>query len=210
MKLKHVFKIVPALLLASTSYAGDAGTIYTDVGLNGIGIGYAKSVSDNWALRGQYNSYTRSYTGDISDTGNTGTVTATLKMNSVQLLGDWYPGDTTGFRFTGGVVLNNNKVDIEGNGTVNGKAAAVNGTLRMSKSPSPYLGIGYSVRPKMAKGFGFTFDFGVMQQDPSVDLSATGAGVTQADIDAQKAKITDAMNSLKTMPVLAMGLSYSF
>ena len=86
----------------------------------------------------------------------------------------------------------------------------MNAEVKMSDGVAPYLGIGYSTRPKAAKGFGFNYDVGVMFQNPKSTLTATGAGVTQADIDAQNAKVQDAINKLKVMPVLAIGVSYSF
>ena len=49
-----------------------------------------------------------------------------------------------------------------------------------------------------------------MFQKPKVTMAATGVGVTQADIDAQTAKVQDAADKLKNMPVLGFGISYSF
>ena len=107
-------------------------------------------------------------------------------------------------------VFNNNKINLSGNGNVNGKPAAINGEIKMSDSLAPYLGLGYSTRPAAAKGFGFNFDLGVMFQNPKSTLTATGAGVTQADIDAQNLKVQEAIDKLKVMPVLALGVSYAF
>lgn len=190
--------------------AGDTGTVYTQLGTNGLGLGYAASVSQDWAVRGQLNALPKqSFSGDVGDFGTGSKLTIDIDWNSVQLVGDWYPGDG-GFRLSGGVVFNNNKITISGTGNVNNKPATVNGEIKMSDGVAPYLGIGYSTRPKVAKGLGFNYDVGVMFQNPKSTLTATGAGVTQADIDAQNAKVQDAINKLKVMPVLAIGVSYSF
>ena len=189
--------------------AADYGTVYTQIGTNGLGIGYAASVAPNWAARGQFNSFKQSFSGDIGDFGSGSSLTVDINFSSVPLLADWYPGDG-GFRVSGGVVFNNNKITMAGNGNVNNKPATINAEIKMSDSISPYVGIGYATRPKDAKGFGFNYDLGVMFQYPKVSMTATGAGVTQADIDAQVAKVQDAMNNLKTMPVLGIGISYSF
>jgi hypothetical protein len=69
--------------------------------------------------------------------------------------------------------------------------------------------VGYSTKPKDAKGFGFVFDLGLMFQNPKSTLTATG-GATQADIDAQNAKVQEAIDKLKIFPVFGIGLSYSF
>ena len=47
-----------------------------------------------------------------------------------------------------------------------------------------------------------------MVQRPSVSITASG--VTQADIDAQRADVEEAVRHLRYMPVLGLGLTYSF
>ncbi len=116
-----------------------------------------------------------------------------------------------GFRVTGGAVFNNNKITVTGTGTVGTAAGAtVNAEVKMSDGVAPYLGIGYGTKPKNAKGFGFNMDLGVMFQNPKATLTATGGGVTATDIANEQAQMQDAVDKLKTMPVLAIGISYSF
>lgn len=211
MKLRQtIFNLaLAAAALPLAAQAGDAGTLYTQLSTNGIGVGYGASLSERWALRGQYNTYSMNFSGDVSDIGNGGNSDIKVKLNSFQLLGDWYPGEG-GFRLSMGVVANDNKITLDGTGNVNGKTATINGEVKLSDTISPYLGIGYSVRPRNARGWGFIFDLGIMGQTPKVTLNATGGGVTQGDIDAQKAKIEDAVNKLRIMPVIGLGVSYSF
>lgn len=201
-----------ALVLAAAplvSQAGDAGTVYTQLGINGLGLGYAASVSSDWAVRGQANWLPKqSYTGNVGDFGAGSSLTVDLTWSSVQLVGDWYPGDG-GFRLSGGLVFNDNKITVSGTGSVNGTAGTVNGEIKMSEDVAPYLGLGYSIRPRAAKGWGFNMDAGVMFQNPKASLTATG-GPSAADVAAQRAKMQDAIDQLKVMPVLAVGVSYSF
>lgn len=210
---KVIKTISSAAVLAAAmcaAHAGDNGTIYTQIGTNGVGIGYAASVAPDWAVRGQINALPKtSFSGDVGDFGSTSQMTIDINWSSVQLVGDWYPGDG-GFRLSGGLVLNNNKITIAGTGNVNNKPATVNAEIKMSDTVAPYVGIGYSTRPKAAKGFGFNYDLGVMFQNPKSTLTATGAGVTQADIDAQNAKVQEAIDKLKVSPVLGIGVSYAF
>jgi hypothetical protein len=207
-----------AAMCSGAACAGDLGTLYTQLGTNGLGLGYGASVSENWALRGQFNSYKRSYSADeAGDFGSTSTLTADFNLNSVQLLGDWYPG-SGGFRLTGGAVFNNNKLTVNGKGKVNGIDANVNGELKMSDGISPYFGLGYSSRPKSSAGFGFNFDFGLMSQNPKASLSATttgtgtgsGLALPQSDVDAQTRKMQDAADKFKIFPAIGLGISYSF
>lgn len=199
-----VLAVVPLV-----AQADEAGTVYTQLGINGLGLGYATSVSPDWAVRGQLNWLAKqSYSGNVSDFGSNANLSIDLTWSSVQLVGDWYPG-AGGFRLTGGVVFNDNKITLTGTGNVNGTPGTVNGEIKMSQDPAPYLGLGYSIRPRAAKGLGFNVDAGVMFQNPKASLSATG-GPSAADVEAQRAKMQEAIDQLKVMPVLAVGVSYSF
>lgn len=188
--------------------AGDGGVVYTQLGTNGLGIGYAASVGADWAVRGQYNTLQQSFSGDVGDFGPGSALDVKIDFNSLQLLGDWYPA-RDGFRVSGGVVFNNNKITLNGIGQVNGVNGTVNGEIKMSDGVAPYLGIGYSTKPTLAKGLGFNFDLGVMFQTPKATLTATG-GPSAADVAAEQVKMQDAADKLKNMPVLAIGLSYAF
>ena len=196
-----------ALPLAAT--AGDSGVVYGQLSTNGLGIGYAASVKDDWAMRGQFNSFKMAFSGDVGDFGANSKLTADVNLQSIQLLADWYP-TASGFRLSGGLVVNNNKVTLTGTGKVAGKDATVNGELKMSDLLSPYLGLGYATRPKDAKGLGFNFDLGVLFQSPKASLTATGVGITQTDIDTQLKTMQDAADKLKLFPVLGLGVSYAF
>ena len=211
MKLSQKLAQITLVLAAipAAALAGETGTLYTQFGTNGLGIGYAASVSDDFAARGQFNVFKQSFSGDVGDFGAGSTLTVDLGLSSVQLVGDWYPSDG-GFRVSGGVVFNNNKITINGTGATVGTATnqTVNAEIKMSDSLSPYLGVGYSTRPKDASGFGFNFDLGVMFQNPKVTITAAGASA--ADIAAQEATVLDAVNKLKTMPVFGIGVSYAF
>ena len=126
-----------ALSTVSVAMAGSKGTVYLQPNTNGMGVGYAMSVSNDWALRGQYNFFKRGYSGDVGDFGSGATLNTRLKLSSLQLLADWYPTDS-GFRLTGGLVFNRNRITVAGRGYVNGVASqSVNAEVRLSRSVSP-------------------------------------------------------------------------
>jgi hypothetical protein len=207
----RALRLASLVLVAAplAAQAGDAGTVYTQLGINGLGLGYAASVSPDWAVRGQFNWLPKqSYTGNVGDFGSGANLTIDLNWSSVQLVGDWYPS-SGGFRLSGGLVFNDNKITVVGTGNVNGTPGTVNGEIKMSQDVAPYVGLGYSIRPRAAKGLGFNIDAGVMFQNPKASLSATG-GPSAADIEAQRIKMQEAIDQLKIMPVLAVGVSYSF
>ena len=206
---KQITTVALALgVLPLTALAGDNGTIYTQLGTNGLGIGYATSVAPNWAVRGQYNALPKQkFSGDVGDFGSGSSLTVEVDWNSAQILGDWYPmGD--GFRVTGGAVFNNNKISVAGTGTVGSTAGAtVNAEVKMSDGLTPYLGIGYGTKPKMDKGLGFNMDLGIMFQNPKAKLTSSAAASETA---AEERQMQDAVDKLKYFPVLSFGISYSF
>ena len=196
-------------MLPLAALAGDNGTVYTQLSTNGLGIGYATSVAPNWAVRGQYNALPKQkFSGDVGDFGTGSTLTVEVDWNSAQIVGDWYPL-SDGFRVSGGVVFNNNKITVSGKGDVGATTnTTVNVEAKMSDGVAPYLGIGYGVKPKMDKGLGFNFDLGVMFQNPKATLTAPAASAS--DVATQQQKVQDAIDKLKVFPVLSFGISYSF
>ena len=205
----HLTKIALVLgTLPLAALAGDNGTVYTQLSTNGLGIGYAASVAPNWAVRGQYNTLPKQkFSGDVGDFGAGSSLTVEVDWNSAQIVGDWYPlGD--GFRVTGGAVFNNNKITVNGTGTVGTTAGAtVNAEVKMSDGLTPYLGIGYGTKPKMDKGLGFNMDLGIMFQNPKAKLTSNAA---TAETAAEERQMQDAVDKLKYFPVLSFGISYSF
>jgi hypothetical protein len=212
MKLTKTFIQMAMLIsmLPPAVSASENGVLYTQISTNGLGLGYAKSLTNDIALREQFNSYNRSFSGDVGDFG-AGVMDVQLKMTTFMVLGDWYPTDGN-LRVTGGAVWNDNKITVNStNATVGGRpGVAAIAEIKMANFLSPYLGVGYSTRPKDAKGLGFNFDFGLMFQNPIVNLRVAGNGVTQAEASAQLAKVKEAANKLKIMPVIGVGVSYGY
>ena len=208
MRFTRTASALALAVLPLAVMAGDNGTVYTQLGTNGLGIGYATSVSKDWAVRGQYNALPKQkFTGDVGDFGSTAALTVEIDWNSAQIVGDWYPM-SDGFRLTGGVVFNNNKITVTGTGTVGSTAnSTVNAEVKMSDGVTPYLGLGYGVKPKADKGLGFNFDLGVMFQNPKASLTSSAAASETA---SELRQMQDAVDKLKIFPVLSFGISYSF
>jgi hypothetical protein len=207
-KLTLVACILGAALHVS-AFAGENGSVYATVGTGGVGVGYATSVAKDWAIRGEFTGLpSQSFSGSVGDFGTTANLVAKVDWNTVNLLGDWYPTESS-FRVTGGVLFNNSKVTITGSGTVDTvNATNINTEVKVSDGITPYLGIGYGTRPKDATGWGFNFDVGLAFNNPKFSMTATGP--TEAQINTQKAKVEDALKNLKTLPVFGIGISYSF
>jgi hypothetical protein len=147
-----------------------------------------------------------------------------LRLGSLPLLIDLHPFPTSGFRFSGGLIVNNNKVDATGKpqgsytigGTTYTAAQVGNLTGRIEfNSTAPYAGIGWG--NAVAKGLPLTvcIDAGVMFQGiPKVSLSANGTlasdSTFKANLAKEEATIRDTTDNLKYYPVVSLGLAYRF
>jgi hypothetical protein len=209
-----------AALAALTSAAGlaQSQSLYAGLGAPGLyTIGYAHSMGASWGLRGDYASGL-SWTGSGTDNGVT--YEATLKASRAGLYADWFPFGGS-FRFVGGVTANDMKVDINsvgtGTATINGKSVSMVGNYFNvhAKYPTatPYLGIGWGHHASAEKGLGFYADIGAMFGSFSADVETNlvgQAGITQADVDAQKQKMNDSLAGYKVIPSVSLGVRYQF
>ena len=150
-----------------------------------------------------------------------------MKLRTFDVLADYFPMDN-GFRMTGGLVYNGNKVDVDmkpKSGTdyvVNGitynaaQAGSINGSVDFKKI-APYLGIGWG-NAVANKGWGFSADLGVMfQGSPRTSLTSSDCQLDAAtctklasDIAVENTKLNDKVNSFNAYPVLRVGASYRF
>jgi len=206
-----------ALTLGALNTTATAQSLYGGVGVLGLyNVGYAHHINKSFSIRGQYGGgldYTRDETVEGVN------ARANLKYSTTGLFADWRPFDG-GFRVAGGVSFNDVKAQVNalgtGTSTINGKTVNMTGetynvTVEYPKT-TPYLGIGYGHQPA-AKGLGFYVDFGLLFGKFKVrsETSLVNSGkVTQADVDAQDAKIRDSVDSLSVLPVVHLGMSYRF
>ena len=215
--MKRHILLCAATTLAVAVSPSYAQSLYVGGGMLGLyNVGYAHSLGPNFGLRAQY-SDGLDHAGD--DTIEGVRVRAHLKYSTTGLFADWHPFGG-GFRVAGGVSFNDAKAQIgaygSGTATINGKTVNMSGqtynvALEYPKT-TPYLGIGYGHNPA-SKGLGFYVDFGVLVGKFKVrsETSLVGSqGITQADIDAQDAKMRDSVGELSVLPVVHLGMSYRF
>lgn len=205
---------------ASLPALADEGRLAIGVtgGTLGIGPEVSWRFSDNLGLRANGGFYDYSNTDDLDDIE----YDANLKLNSIGAMLDWYPMGG-GFRVSAGGRINNNEIDLEGTPTTTVEIGDVSyspaqvgsllGTVTTSNF-APTLSLGYG--GKLAEGFTFGFELGVMMQgSPKIDnLRATGAlasdpaFVQQLAIEEQRAE--DDADDFKLWPILQIGLLYRF
>ncbi|MEN3294450.1 MAG: hypothetical protein V7642_3703 [Burkholderiales bacterium] len=193
-----------------------------DLGTTGVGVHLSVPVQPNVNARFGVNAMNYSYSDNTSDVD----YDFKLKLQTFDALLDWFPAGG-GFRLSGGVVYNGNKVDARarsnstGSYTFNGRtytaadAGTVNGRIDFRKA-APYLGIGWGNALAKDKGWGFSADLGVLFQGaPRTSMTSSGCTLPdcsqlQSDIAAENRKLNDEVDSFKAYPVIRFGVSYKF
>ncbi|WP_374400688.1 hypothetical protein [Niveibacterium sp.] len=220
MKALRIALAIAAITAASQAQAVGVGV---RAGTTGIGGDIGFSVAPTLLARVGYSYLNYSNNVEVTDVKYDGK----LKLSNGSFLLDWSPLGP--FRITGGLILNDNKVDVTGTPTgssytINGNtypAAAVgtlNGTVKVGNKVAPYLGIGYG--NVATAGVNFYFDLGVVfQGTPKAELSANcGSAIVgtpacsqlQSDVAAEQAKLADDLKRFQYYPVANIGLTIGF
>jgi hypothetical protein len=210
---------VRAQPMAPPGGGGGGGGLDLGIGLHagttGLGIDASKLLFSHLGVRGEFN-----YLGfGLSETFSDVTYSAKLRLQSIPLLVDLYPGARGSFHVSGGVVFNQTHLvgtGVPGAGgtlTINhdtytsSEIGVLSGAFRYP-STGGYFGLGFGTPAKKSMIAG-TFNLGVILGKPSVSLSATGASTNPAlasDLAAQQATTQKDVNKLTFFPVLSSGI----
>ncbi len=209
--------VVASAALSATPAAAALG-VAAKVGTLGAGAEVTVGVVETVNVRAGLNALTVDL-GDVG--GDEGDINAKIELLTLAGLVDWHPG-RTGFRLTGGVMLNRNEVGLTAD---TGEAVSINdrdyllsdldGKVAFADL-APYLGIGYGNAAGAGGRWGFALDIGVMfQGSPDVTLEARVDDPTlqpqlDADLEAEAQDIEDDVEGLKYYPVVSLGVSYRF
>lgn len=211
--------LVPTLTLCAASSlaaTGDDWGVNPKAGTLGLGVELSKSLSEKFSVGLGLNSYNYKTT----DSANGIDYDFKYELQSAGLLANYHPF-TGAFRFTGGVLYNNNELKLTGKPsagstyTINGntytasQVGTLAGKLTFDKT-SPYLGLGWGNRP--GSKFGLSADLGVLYQgSPKLSLTASGAaaGLT-SDLEQERKKAESDLSNFKWYPVLSLGLYFRF
>ena len=220
--------IVCLLVVGNTdSYAANLG-LGAKIGTLGYGLEVTTGLNNklNARLGINFFNYQANQTEESID------YKANLKLNSIAALLDWHPTGG-GFRFTGGMFINNNKLELAasgqndyeiGNDTYTGNLQ-VNGTVGFLQT-APYFGLGWGKAPSKTGHWGLGIDLGVLYQGaPHVNLNASGTATRQSDglvIDVtndptfradllnEEDKLQHDLKDFKFYPVLSLGIIHKF
>jgi hypothetical protein len=225
MSLKHTVLALAAGLLAAASAQAQVG-ITADLGTTGAGAHLVVPMESN--LNGRFG--LNYFKHDFSRTSGSVNYDLKGKLQTVDVLFDWYVRDNSQFRLTGGLVYNGSKFDAfanpdgQGQFSLNGKTytAADVGVLKGRvdfRKAAPYIGIGWGNALKQGGSrWQFSGDLGAFYQGkPNVNLVSIGCTTSNtvckalaADVAAERASFEEDASSFKLYPVLRASLSYRF
>jgi len=155
-----------------------------------------------------------------------------LKLSSIGALLDYHPFEN-GFRLSGGLYSNSNKIEGSSTDAQNADIGDVNynivGTLNSKvgfEKSAPYLGLGWGNAVSGYKNFNFSIDAGVLfQGSPNTQLSGTGTATPTAggatvdisndaaflaELEKEETNLNNDLKDFKYYPVISMGVSYNF
>jgi hypothetical protein len=216
------------VLIAGAAAAQEARAeglgVSADAGTTGVGFHLSVPLAQTLNARFGVNYFDYSFNSSTNDVN----YDAKAKLRTFDALLDWFPF-ANGFRLSGGVIYNGNKVEATGtpksNGTytINGntyfasQAGQVDGRIDFKKF-APYVGLGYGNAVAKDQGWGFTADVGVMFQG-NATTSVSNSGCTASalicsrlatDVSAENAQLNDKVHGYNLYPVLRVGVSYKF
>jgi hypothetical protein len=212
------FAAVLALAATGLLPQAQAGEVYANVGLPGIGLGYAHPIDSRFTVRADFmtlGSRSKSTTEEgIRYDGR-------YKLQRLAVLGDWFPFGGS-FRLTGGLSSNQYKVTLDATGengslTIGDRTyttTAADGLKVEVKFPSvtPYLGIGWG--HQSASGWRFGADIGALVGRAKVNATVRGALASepdiQANLDKELAELRDGVGKVRAIPQISFTVGYSF
>ena len=220
--MKKILLVIAASLglsLAETARA-DGLALGLKIGTLGPGVEAAAFVTSNLNLRAAGNYIAFNYKVGVDDINYNGN----LRLSTLLGLVDLHPFGG-GFRLSGGVVINDSKIDLTGkpaNDTVkiggttypSASVGQINGQATFDHI-APYAGIGYGAPVNDGTDFSFSFDLGVIiQSSPQISLSATGAAASdptfRSDLNKERDRAQNVADKFRLYPVLSFGICYQF
>jgi hypothetical protein len=207
-------------LAVATASAAQAGSVYAEVGVPGVIVGYEQALDDHLALRADVGGLSGQRTGEKNGLD----YQAKVSLLRAGLLADWFPLAASGLRLTAGATLNDMRLDSYGQGT--GRIVTVgNGTYLLTdldrfdlhmKAPTvtPYVGFGWGGHADPAAGWGFTFDVGASLGRARVQGRAYGPAMStstaQADFQQELTDLRRKAAQYPFVPQIALGVGYRF
>ena len=214
-----------ATLAAASAHAQVGVAVTADLGTTGAGVHLVVPMESD--LNGRFGINYLKHDGDKHSGGIS--YDAEARLQTFDVLFDWYVIANSAFRLTGGVIYNGNEISgrgrAEGDGFyhINGRrylpsdVGTLDGKVDFQKA-APYIGIGWGNALTPNKRWNVSADLGAFYQgNAKVNLVSRGCNssrvtctVLASDVAAEEARLTEELSDHKFFPVLRASLSYSF
>lgn len=218
--MKNVLILLAAALPGLAAAEGAAVT--GKLGTLGLGIEVSSRINDDWNSRVGFNAF--NYSTGKTESGID--YDFKLKLQTLSMIADYFPGRGSQFRLSLGLMYDNNQAGMTakptaGNYTINNVAytaaqvGSLKGDLHFNKG-APYLGIGFGNPVAKGAGWNFMGDLGFLYQGkPKVKLNVTcGTGVVcatlQSNVAAEQGQAESAISGFRWYPVVSIGAAYQF
>jgi hypothetical protein len=232
--------LLSALILPIYAVAGENVSVGAQAGIFGIGANAKYKINDQVGVRAGFDMIS---IDDYEVEDDEVKYNFDLKLQDFMVVGDYHPWKGS-FKTTAGVIVNSSSLDgeitpaqsqefeFQGHTYSTNDIAKIN--TKVDFDPvAPYFGIGWDTSFDKDKGFGFTFDIGVIYQgaaevDYSVhykELTKTGnATVDQAaeaaretliqninkDLEEEKVSLQEELDKYEWLPYISIGVNYKF
>jgi len=225
MSPKRLAFALAAILAAASAHAQVGVAVTADLGTTGAGVHLVVPMESD--LNGRFGI---NYLKHDSDK-RSGSIAydADAKLQTFDVLFDWYVIANSAFRLTGGVVYNGNEITgrarPEGDGFyhINGRrylpsdVGTLDGKVDFQKA-APYIGIGWGNALTPNRRWNVSADLGAFYQgNAKVNLVSRGCSssrvtctVLTSDVAAEEARLKEKLSDHKFFPVLRASVSYSF
>jgi len=229
MSLKHTVIAVAATLAATfaatTAQAQVGMAVTADLGTTGAGVHIVLPMEST--LNGRFGINYLKHDFDKRSGGIA--YDAEAKLQTFDVLFDWYVIDHSAFRLTGGVMYNGNEVsgrarpNANGQYLINGRgySAADVGNLDADidfQKAAPYIGIGWGNALTPNRRWNFQADLGAFYHGKAhvnlVSRGCTSSRVTctvlASDVAREETRLAEELSDHTFFPVLRASVSYSF
>ncbi|WP_298137618.1 hypothetical protein [Acidiferrobacter sp.] len=218
--------LIAALAGGAMMGAANAQPVNVSVGASTLGLGVQVStalIPGTLDLAVGINHVSESRAGTYTSSNNAIPYNATLRLQTIPVLLNYYPFAGV-FRITGGAMINQNRVtaysyDPSGSYVINGdtytgaEVGTFSGQLTYRRV-APYLGIGWGSKAARRSGFSMGFDIGVLfTGSADVQLNASNPynnATLASDVAAAQANANARARSYKLWPVIGLRLGYDF
>lgn len=220
MKLKLI-SAAAILLVSGAAMAQESGFgPYAGIGTLGVSVGVKHQYNENLSVRAGLNTFSYDVDLDEGDVRYEGE----LDMKSAELIADWHPFGG-GFYLSAGLLYNDNQMSGTAhaqNGSITINDVAYNGVNAQanfsgkldSNKISPYVGVGYVIKPAAFKGVQLYANLGVIHQDIETSLSVSGiedpTGTLADNVREANRRLQDDADKLELYPVANIGVAYRF